>query len=182
MIMMMMSYMVIPKVVRAEIKISSRAIYPPPGYSPVQTVAGEPLHDTVAGEPLHDTVAGEPLHDYPTQTAGRPKDSMWRCRRSACSGALVSTAVLPFFLAVVHAYPSLLACDRNITKGAVIMGAAVAESGENPIRLADLGGHIPCGGSLARGASGLTFSWPFAASLEHFIIEATASAGGRGEA
>ena len=103
---------------------------------------------------------------------------MLRCLRSACTVALVATAALPFFLAVVHAYPSLLACDRSITKGAVIMGAAVAESGENPIRLADVGGQIPCGGSLARGASGLTFSWPFAASLEHFIIEATASAGG----
>jgi hypothetical protein len=75
----------------------------------------------------------------------------------ARTGALVATAVLPFFLAVVHAYPSLLACDRNITKGAVIMGAAVTESGENPIRLADVGGQIPCGWSLARGASGLTF-------------------------
>ena len=63
----------------------------------------------------------------------------------ARTGALVATAVLPFFLAVVHAYPSLLACDRNITKGAVIMGAAVTESGENPIRLADVGGQIPCG-------------------------------------
>jgi rhodanese-related sulfurtransferase len=74
----------------------------------------------------------------------------------------------------------MLACDRNITKGAVIMGAAVAESGENTIRLADAGGEIPCGGSLALGASGLTFRWPFAASLEHFIIEATASAGSDG--
>jgi hypothetical protein len=70
---------------------------------------------------------------------------MGRCRRSACTGALVAIAALPFFSAVVHAYPSMLACDRNITKGAVIMGAAVTESGENPIRLADVGGQIPCG-------------------------------------
>jgi len=61
------------------------------------------------------------------------------------------------------------------------MGVAVVETGGNPIRLVSADGEeIPCGGSLAHNATGMTFSWPLAAELEYFLVEATASAGAGG--